>query len=131
MNMNLQEALSQLTEGLLMMSESEYPFEVFEWEATTSFTPEELLKKTGHSLDTPVEVVELDSFFKRATTLEDWYEEEEKKTVYRYQSLLQTLKQNLNNVQVCRVGEREIEVYIIGQASEGHLAGLKTKVIET
>ena len=122
--------LCSLTDGLLWMSEAEYPFEVFVWNDLTSITPEELRSRTGHSLDVPVEVIDFEKFFKPAVTVQEWHNEEEKAEVKRYQELLSFLKDNLENVKVYRVGETEIDVYIIGQCS-GQLIGLKTKVIET
>ena len=59
--------LQQASEGLLWMSEADYPFEAFVWEETT-VTPELLLRRTGHSPNTPVETVGVDEFFCHCTT---------------------------------------------------------------
>ena len=45
--------------------------------------------------------------------------------------LVETLKSHLSDIQVYRLGERSIDVYIAGKTSEGDLAGLSTKVVET
>jgi hypothetical protein len=113
------------------MSESDYPFEVFLWDDLTSITPEELCPQTGHSPDTPVKVVELDRFCKRAVKEEDWHNEEESAEVKRYQALVEALKQNLKDIQVYRVGECEIDIYIVGVTASGCLMGLSTKAVET
>ncbi len=70
---NLINILKQASDGLLFMSESEYPFEVFLWDAPEQkdITPEFILQKIGIPLDTPVEVVELDSFFEVAIAEQD------------------------------------------------------------
>jgi hypothetical protein len=112
------------------MSESDYPFEVFVWDNITDLTPEQLLEKTGHSPDTPIETIGIDKFFRQAVTSQDWHNEEEKAEVNRYQELLSFLKENLEDIQVYRLDECEIDVYIVGQCS-GQLIGLKTKVVET
>ena len=64
-NSELCEQLQQASDGLLFISESDYPFEVFLWEASGSLanTSETILQKTEHSLDTPVQVKDIDSFF--------------------------------------------------------------------
>lgn len=132
-NVEITEKLKEPSDGLLYMSESDYPFEVFYWESKEllPLTGEKLLQQTSHPQDTPVEVVGVDDFFEVATTEQDWHGEEEKQTVKRFQTLVEMLKTNLTNLQVYRLGSIEIDVYIIGQTPEGHLAGLSTKAIET
>ncbi|NEU77599.1 nuclease A inhibitor family protein [Nostoc sp. UIC 10630] len=130
-NSEILDQLRTATNGLLMMSESEYPFEVFLWEGIALATPQKVVQQTNHPQDTPIKIVGIDDFFQVATTEEDWHEEEEKATVKRFQTLVQTLKENLSNLQVYRLGEIEIDVYVIGQALSGDSIGLSTKVVET
>jgi hypothetical protein len=132
-NSQLREQLQQACDGLLLISESDYPFEVFLWEASGSMviTPETILQKTGHPVDTPAEVVDIESFFAVATTEQEWHNPEERETVKKFQMLVETLKSHLSDIQVYRLGERSIDVYIAGKTSEGDLAGLSTKVVET
>ncbi|GAA6616162.1 nuclease A inhibitor family protein [Scytonema sp. NUACC26] len=130
---NLINVLKQASEGLLYMSESEYPFEVFLWDDSKQkdITPECVLQKVGLPVDTLVEVVELDSFFEVAIAEQDWHNSEEKITVKKYQHLVQVLKKYLFDLQVMRFGKINIDVYIVGKTSDEYLAGLSTKVVET
>ncbi|MDZ8139040.1 MAG: nuclease A inhibitor family protein [Nostoc sp. DedQUE04] len=130
-NSEILDQLRTAADGLLMMSESEYPFEVFLWEDAAPATPEKVIQQTNHPQDTPVEIVGVDDFFQVATTEEDWHEEEEKATVKRFQTLVQELKKNLTNLQVYRLGNKEIDVYVVGQTPAVNLAGISTKVVET
>lgn len=132
-NSEIIEQLKSASNSLLFMSESDYPFEVFLWESPglRPLTTQKILQQTGRSQDTPIEVVTVNNFFRVATTEQDWYGEEEKATLQKYQALVETLKQILSNPEVYRLGEIEIDVYIVGQISAGALAGLSTKVIET
>ncbi len=130
-NSEILDQLKLASNGLLFMSESEYPFEVFLWAGIGLLTPEKVLQQTNHNQDTPVKVASLDDFFRVAVTEEDWHEEEDKATVKRFQTLVQTLKENLSNLQVYRLGKIEIDVYVIGQTSSGDSIGLSTKVVET
>lgn len=123
--------LKQASSGLLYMSESDYPFEVFFWVAVAPMTPEKVLHQTGYPQDTPVEIVEFDRFFRRVTTPQDWHTPEEQETVAQYQALVDTLKANLSNLEVYRVGSIEIDVYIVGQTPTGYSAGLSTRAVET
>jgi hypothetical protein len=132
-NSELCEQLQQASDGLLFISESDYPFEVLHWEASDRLviTLETILQKTGHPVDTPVEVVDIDSFFAIATTEQEWHNPEERETSKRFQALVETLRRNLNEIKVYRLGERSIDVYIIGKTPTGDYAGLSTKVVET
>ena len=123
--------LKQASEGLRYMSEADYPFEVFQWEGQAPLTAEIVIQQTNHTPDTPVEVVQLDDFFQNATQEQDWHNDEERTQVKRYQSRVETLKQNLSDIQVYRLGTVEIDAYIIGKTPSGDLAGLSTKVVET
>ncbi|MEH2207839.1 MAG: nuclease A inhibitor family protein [Nostoc sp.] len=130
-NSEIIDQLRTAADGLLMMSESEYPFEVFLWEDAAPATPQKVVQQTNHPQNTPVEIVGVDDFFQVAMTEEDWHEEEEKATVKRFQTLVQTLKENLTNLQVYRLGNKEIDVYVVGQTPAVNLAGISTKVVET
>jgi hypothetical protein len=131
-NSELRYKLQKASDGLLLMSESDYPFEVFLWEAgCLVITPETILQKTGHPVDTPVEVVDIDSFFAVATAEQEWHNPEERETSKRFQALVETLRRNLNETKVYRLGERSIDVYIVGTTPTGDYAGLSTKVVET
>ncbi|WP_333139668.1 nuclease A inhibitor family protein [Microcoleus sp. B13-B6] len=123
--------LTQASKGLLFLSETDAPFEVIHWQTQGELTPAKLLQLTEHPPDAPVEIVSVDDFFAIATQEEDWHDQEERQTVQRFQNLVNTLKQNLSQLQVYRVGSIEIDVYIIGVTDCGGLAGLSTKLVET
>lgn len=132
-NSELIDTLKSSSDGLLCMSESDYPFEVLVWESLgkEELTNEKLLDVTNHSKDTPVEVEDCDYFFEIATQEQDWHGSEEKETVKKYQNLVKTLKERLSDIKVYRVGTINIDVYIVGKTPLGNLAGLSTKVVET
>jgi len=123
--------LQKASQGLLFLSETDAPFEVINWQTQGELTPAILLQLTEHPPDAPVEVVSVDQFFAIATAEEDWHDEEERETVQRFQKLVSTLKQNLLQLQVYRVGDRSIDVYIVGVTDGGDWAGLATKLVET
>ena len=62
---------------------------------------------------------------------EDWHGQEERETVKRFQNLVSVLKQNLSQLQVYRVGNTNINAYIVGVTDGGEWAGLSTKLVET
>ncbi|BDA67036.1 nuclease inhibitor homolog [Calothrix sp. PCC 7716] len=132
-NDELLDKLKLATDGLLFMSESEYPFEVFLWHSKQKqqVDTEFVLSKLNKPSDTKVEFVDLDSFFDVATTEEEWHSKEDKEIVKKYQYLVKIIKENLSDIKVARLGDIEIDAYIIGQVPSGDLAGLSTKIIET
>jgi Nuclease A inhibitor-like protein len=133
MTNEITEQLKQASDGLLFMSESDYPFEVFLWsaQAQDALTNQKLLQITGHPQDALVEIVDLDYFFRNSAQEKDWHDEQQKQTVKKFQSLVETLKANLADIRVYRVGIISIDVYIVGKTKFGDLAGLSTKVVET
>jgi hypothetical protein len=122
--------LRQATADLLWMSESDYPFEVVTWERGIELNPKALFPEL-ESDEIPIETVTLTDFFAPAIAIEDWYEAEELAQVDRYKELLHAIESNLTEVQVFRLGEIEIDVYIVGKTPDGELVGLKTQVVET
>jgi hypothetical protein len=124
-------ALKKASEGLLFPSETDAPFESFEWPGETG-KPDKarVLELAGRPANAAVKTKSLDAFFKDATQEQDWQDEEEKAEVQRFKQLVQTLKESLADVKVFQVGRGESDVYIVGRTDSGW-AGLKTKVAET
>ena len=123
--------LQTLTDGLLWMSETDAPFEVFHWEGQlSSLTDDQLLERTHHLLGTAIEVIPFDDFFAASTQKQDWFDAEEEAVAARYQSLVSALKQHLSDLKVYRVGEIKIDLYVVGQTHVG-IIGLATQAVET
>ena len=123
--------LKQASNGLLCLSETDAPFEVIHWQTQEQLTPAKLLQLTNHPPDAPVEVVTVDEFFAIATQEENWHDEEKGETVKWFQNLVSILKQNLSQLQVYRVGDINIDAYIVGMSPSGDWTGLSTKLVET
>lgn len=130
----LERRLREESKGLLYMSESDYPLEPFVWsrekvgaDRLTSETLAHCLRSTEG-----IETMDFETFFAPMTEEEDWFGPEEKETSVRFQQLARTLKENLAELTVYKVGEKaEQEVYIVGKTTSGDYAGLKTRVVET
>jgi hypothetical protein len=126
------DALKKASKGLLFRSETDAPFEAFEWPGEQG-KPDKarVLELVGGSPARQVKTKSLDAFFKDATEEQDWMNEEEKAEVQRFKQLVQTLKETLADVKVFLAGERtESDAYIVGRTESGW-AGLKTKVVQT
>ena len=123
--------LKQASKGLFFLSETDAPFEVIHWSAQGELTPAKLLQLTNQPPDAPLKMLAVDDFFASATQEEDWHDQEERETVQKFQNLVSVLKQNLSQLQVFRVGNTNINAYIVGVTPGGELAGLSTKLVET
>lgn len=125
-------ALEQAIEGLLFMSESDYPFQIIQWNQQPEITPEYLrIQTSGADMDTPVTRQYVDDFFRAATSEPAWKKDAELETARKYQSLVRLLKESLSDLIVYRVGAINITIYIIGKGRTGNWLGLTTQVVET
>jgi hypothetical protein len=125
------EELKKTTEGLLFMSEADYPFEIVHGEGEAETGAQYFRELAGGSADAPVEVRSVDDFFRAAVSEPAWKGEKELALAKRYQAIVRLLKENLNDLKVYRVGEINIAVYIVGRTGSGNLIGLSTRVVET
>jgi hypothetical protein len=126
--MTTQNKLENAASGLLMMSESDYPFEYLntnerqlndalalklaqkpEGTAVTQTTIEHLLRNMIDPTSGSVNLA----------------------TSQRFQQLMATLKQELTNLTVYRVGDVQVQVFILGLTADGTVAGMRTMLIET
>ena len=78
-----------------------------------------------------VENVGLGEFFHDLIQDQEWHDADGKKTVEKYRNLLTVLKEHLTDVKVFKVGEVEIDIYIVGQTATGDWAGVMTTAVET
>lgn len=130
--MNITETLKQASDGLLMISESEYGFEPFVWEGCSLENLETSLSElTGTSLDSPIQTISLRDLFRNVAEEKEWHDDSQKADVAKFQALVKTMEQNLSDLRVYRIGRIEIDVYIVGKTAAGAISGLHTKLIET
>ncbi len=117
------EELKKASKDLLFPSESDAPFKAFLWkDAGDGLTPERVRGLTGTKKGTAVEEMSLDDLF--ATVPSEDHPQ--------FDRLAATIRQQLSGVKVYKVGDDpERDVYIVGKAPDGQLAGLKTSTVET
>jgi hypothetical protein len=102
--------------GLLVMSESDYPFELVQWSGETQITPAYLCSVSERPEGTPVEESNTEAFLG----------EDE-----RFQKLHAVIKRNLADVKVYKVGTINIPVYVVGRSPDGNWLGVSTRLIQT
>ena len=124
--------LTNASSGLLMPSESDFPFTTFTWPdaATPHLTTPRLLELTGHAPDEVVEVVDLDHFFRNVADRQPWHDQQRSKDVRRFARLQRTLERHLTDIRVYRIGTIRIDAYVVGTCDDD-LTGVSTTLIET
>lgn len=124
------EELKAATRGLLFMSESDYPFEVFVWGGAAP-TRGFLRGLAGADSSARVETRGAREFFRAAASEPDWKGEEELAVARRFGALLRLLETSLAGLKVYRVGTVDVKVYVAGRAPSGNFVGVSTRVVET
>jgi len=147
---HLKTRLEAACDGLWWSSESDYPVEVV-WQATEDDPPtapetideatnepikepisETTLRKLANlPVDSPIQIADVEDFFKRQITPHSWHTAEEKSQCARLSTLKDLLTAALPNLQVYCCGEVEIKAYVIGNAIDGSIAGIKTILVQT
>jgi hypothetical protein len=128
---SLSERLAGLTNGLLYMSESDYPLEPFAYEAGGAADAREAVLGKGAGGEAEVRELDFDHFFSNSTKEQEWHDEEGRATAKRFQALVSFMKESLSDIKVFRVGGVDADVYVVGRTKAGGFAGVKTKVVET
>ncbi|NJK35038.1 MAG: nuclease [Oscillatoriales cyanobacterium SM2_2_1] len=123
--MSILEELQPVCTNLLMPSESEYPIEPVvrqesSWEA--------ILQGFGAA---PMEETTLEQLLAKIAFPQEWHDSQQQQLVSRFQALMETLQAHLSQIRVFRVGAIEVRVYILGQTTDGAIAGVQTTLIET
>ena len=123
--------LQKLTAGLPFISESDAPLEAVSYAAPAGeLGNAALLKLLGEPADAPVETVELTQFLRNHTA--DAGVLGDVAQANKYKALQLYLKQELDGVQVYRVGKGpQVAAYALGRTAGGRLAGFKTVLTET
>jgi histidine triad (HIT) family protein len=122
--------LQKLTKGLEFISESEAPLEAVSYAAPVGdLSDAQLLQALGEPAGEPVEKTELTVFLRNQTTDGSKAGVE---AANRYKALQVYLKQELDGVQVYRIGTGpQVRAYALGRDVAGRLAGFKTVLTES
>lgn len=123
--------LQNATDGLMMMSESDYPFEVVRWQDAEEVSPELLRQKAEATSDVPVGEQSVKDFF-APVIREPKNGEDKNMAAERFRALLALLTTMLDDARAYRIGDINIGVYIVGRSRQSHnLIGVSTRIVET
>ncbi|MBX0331543.1 nuclease A inhibitor family protein [Oscillochloris sp. ZM17-4] len=123
--------LTAAADGLLVMSESDYPLTPFRWPGPGPLTESALLAHLAMPPDTPVETRTLDAFLGPMAAEQDWFDDAQRAAATRFAALRDLLAARLADITVYRLGRIQITAIILGQDTAGDTVGLRTMLIET
>lgn len=133
-SVDLKAEITAFLEGLFYLSESDEPFEYIELNlpTETSLIGSELLVVLQKQKDEVTEELGFEDFMDPLCEMLDWYGDEEKIMANRFLNLKNYLLSQLNDIQVFRIGEGRVEIYVLGKVADcTKWAGVKTVSIET
>ena len=130
---SLTKRLAEATKDLSYTSETDAPVEPFEMKGFEGekIGPADLLAFLKRDASTPVAERTADDFFAPLTEEQDWYGDEEKAVAARFAELRKLLEDSLTDLRVFRVGDRDVDYYILGRSKRGEFEGVHTKAVET
>ncbi len=128
---DLAEQIKNVVTGLWYISETDAEILAFNGSKADSVKKENLLNQIGKPSETPVEERDFAELFTRLTQLQDWFGDDEKATAEKFAALKDLLEKNLKDLKVFKVGQIQLDVYVIGLDTDGNLSGIQTKAVET
>lgn len=127
----VKDALHRACKGLFYPSETDAPIVPFFGARTEGGTREKIVRELGLSEGDEVEERPFIEFFSRLTRIQDWFAAPEIENAERFVKLQKLLEGNLKYLTVLRTGRIQIDIYVVGIDSDGNVAGIKTKAVET
>lgn len=115
-----------LVDGLLFMTESDYP-----WKVVYFGNNEDQMKKLLPFEISAAKSVTISDLLRNALKTQDWYGEEKLASVHQYQKLVTILHEEVKNATAYKFGEIEIAVYVLLELPNGDQLGLSTIAVET
>lgn len=129
----LDDELAKATEGLSFHSESDAPIAPYHWSGEAGEAPsaEAVIRAAGKKAGTPVEEESIHDLFDPVTEEQSFWSDDDRAEAARYKALVALLEEALTEIRVYRVGEVDIDVYVIGKLASGEWMGVSTHVVET
>ena len=117
--------------NLFYISETDAEILSFAGKQAHGVTIDEIRKQTENALELPIEEKDFTEFFARLTAIKDGFGDEEKATAQKFIRLKNLLEANLRDLRVFKIGEIQIDIYVVGLDVENNLTGIRTKAVET
>lgn len=122
--------IKKITSGLYYMSETDAAILPFTGKKARAVTSQEVLKQSG-SDSAAVEEKDFSQFFAPLTEIQDWFGDEEKAMAAKFSQLKDLLEKNLKDLKCFKIGQIQLDIYVVGIDAENNLTGIQTKAVET
>lgn len=129
----LLESIARACNGLVVTSETDAPVVAVEFRSPsgTALTPQDVLRLVGRDPATRAEEQTLREFFEPLGRRRKWHDGRDAELAQRFRRLERILQRRLTDARVYRIGDRSIDVWILGRARDGRLVGVQTRLVET
>lgn len=129
----LQRRFQDAIADLWWTSETDAPFELRYWPDAFAqgFSLDELLSLANLDANLPRTKISIEQLFEPATQEQDWHGEEEKLEAGRFRKLKDLVLLSLSELNVFKVGEVDITIFIVGKTQTGQWLVLSTQAVET
>ncbi len=127
----LPEQIKKITSDLYYTSETNAEIFPFTGKKVQAVTAQEILNQSGNNSDAVIEEKDFTQFFAHLTEIQEWCGDEEKAAAAKFSELKQLLVKNLKNLRFFKIGEIQLDLYVVGIDAENNLMGIMTKAIET
>lgn len=85
----------------------------------------------GREPATHIDEQSLREFFEPHGRRRDWHDGRDAEMAQRFRRLERLLQRRLTDARVFRIGDRTIDVWILGRARDGRIVGVQTRLVET
>lgn len=129
----LLESIARACNGLVVTSETDSPVVAvaFRLPLGSALTEQDVLGLVGRDVATRIEEQSLPEFFEPLGRRRDWHDGRDAEMAQRFRRLERILQRRLTDARVFRIGDRSIDVWVLGRARDGRLVGVQTRVLET
>jgi hypothetical protein len=128
---SLKNELSGKVKDLYFPSESDHPIEAVSY--PSSGDPLKTIAEADSSKPAvPVQQgMKFADFYEKYAVAKDWQSAGSKEFAAKFGAALDVMKEHLDDLQIFRQGEVEVDLFILGRDKESNWTGLKTTVVET
>lgn len=123
--------LETVAAELIYISETDAGFNVVDLDSTAALNAANIGKLLKSKKIDPIEEASAAELFERLTRQRDWHGAAERTRTKQYADLLKVLEKHLVDLKVFRIGRVNIDIYVLGRAADGTIAGVKTSATET
>lgn len=129
----LLESIARACNGLVVTSETDAPVAPVELRVPlgSALTPRDVLRLVGRDVATPIEELSLREFFEPLGRRREWHDGRDAEMAQRFRRLERILQRRLTDARVFRIGDRSIDVWVLGRTRDGRIVGVQTRVVET